>query len=132
MNNIQNLTIVDDDDVFVFLTKKAIEQTCLVEKIRIFGNGRDAIIYLQENCGQPDLLPEMILLDLNMPIMDGWQFLEKYLLLEPKIGKKIIIYIITSSISPHDMERAKGISAVTDYVIKPVSKEKFIDLMKKL
>lgn len=132
MRKIKNIALIDDDDTFVFLTKKVIEQTNLVEQIKVFGNGRDAINFLKENSGNPDLLPEIILLDLNMPIMDGWQFLEDYILLKPKIGKKITIYIISSSISPHDIERAKGINAVSDFIIKPVTKEKFIALLSKL
>lgn len=132
MRKIKNIALIDDDDTFVFLTKKVIEQTNLVEQIKVFGNGRDAINFLKENSGNPDLLPEIILLDLNMPIMDGWQFLEDYILLKPKIGKKITIYIISSSISPHDIERAKGINAVSDFIIKPVTKEKFIALLSNL
>lgn len=132
MRKIKNLALIDDDDTFVFLTKKVIEQTNLVEQIKVFGNGRDAINFLKKNSDNLDLLPEIILLDLNMPIMDGWQFLEDYILLKPKIGKKITIYIISSSISPHDIERGKGINAVSDFIIKPVTKEKFIALLSKL
>ena len=132
MEKIKNLALIDDDDTFVFLTKKVIEQTGLVEQIKVFANGRDAINFLKENSGKPDLLPEIILLDLNMPIMDGWQFLEDYIHLKPKMGKKITIYIISSSISPHDIERAKGISEVSDFIIKPVTKEKFISMLNQL
>lgn len=132
MKRIKNLVLVDDDDVFVYLTKKIIEQTDLVERIKIFKNGWDAIKFIKENAGNPDLLPDIILLDLNMPIMDGWSFLEEYILLRPKFGKKITIYIVTSSISPHDIDKAKGINAVSDFIIKPVTKEKFIELLYKL
>ena len=76
MKTIKNLTLIDDDDIFVFLTKKAIESTNLVELIKVFGNGLDAINFLKENSDDVDSLPEVILLDLSMPIMDGWQFLE--------------------------------------------------------
>ena len=132
MKNIKNLVLVDDDDIFVYLTKKTIEQTELVENIRVFSNGKSAFEFLLENANNHDLLPEIILLDLNMPLMDGWAFLEEFVALKPNIGKQITIYIITSSISPHDIDRAKGISAVSDYLIKPVTKEKFVDLLKKL
>ena len=77
-----------------------------------------------------ELLPQIILLDLSMPIMDGWGFLEEYKLLILAIGKKITLYIVTSSISPHDIERAKNINAVSDYIIKPVTKEKFAGIIK--
>ena len=132
MKTIKNMTLIDDDDIFVFLTKKAIESTSLVELIRVFGNGLDAINFLQENSDDVDSLPEIILLDLSMPIMDGWQFLDQFTKLAPKIDKKITIYICSSSISPSDVELAKKNSLVSDYVIKPITKEKLIDLLKNI
>lgn len=132
MTTLKNLTIVDDDDIFVFLTTKIIEQTNLVDLIKVFGNGLDAINFLKENKNNVDALPDIILLDLSMPIMNGWQFLEKYNKLNPTIGKKITIYICSSSISPDEITRAKTISEVSDYIIKPITKDKLIDLIKKL
>lgn len=131
MTTLKTLTIVDDDDIFVFLTTKIIEQTNLVDLIKGFGNGLDAINFLKENKNNVDALPDIILLDLSMPIMNGWQFLEEYNKLNPTIGKKITIYICSSSISPDDITRAKTISEVSDYIIKPITKDKLIDLIKK-
>ena len=132
MTTLKTLTIVDDDDISVFLTTKIIEQTNLVDLIKGFGNGLDAINFLKENKNNVDALPDIILLDLSMPIMNGWQFLEEYNKLNPTIGKKITIYICSSSISPDDITRAKTISEVSDYIIKPITKDKLIDLIKKL
>lgn len=132
MNPIKHLTLVDDDDIFVFLTTKAIEQTNLVDLIKVFENGLDALNFLKENKNNIDALPEIILLDLSMPIMNGWQFLEEFTQLSPTIGKKITIYICSSSISPDDILRAKTISEVSDYIIKPLTKDKLIDMLKKL
>jgi CheY-like chemotaxis protein len=132
MNPIRTLTLIDDDDIFVFLTKKAIEQTKLVELIKVFENGLDALNFLKENKHNVNALPEIILLDLSMPIMNGWQFLEEYTKLHPTIGKNITIYICSSSISHDDITRAKAINEVSDYIIKPITKDKLIDLIKKL
>lgn len=131
MTTLKTLTLVDDDDIFVFLTTKIIEQTNLIDLIKVFGNGLDAINFLKENKNNVDALPDIILLDLSMPIMNGWQFLEEYNKLNPTIGKKITIYICSSSISPDDITRAKTISEVSDYIIKPITKDKLIDLIKK-
>ena len=131
MTTLKTLTLVDDDDIFVFLTTKIIEQTNLVDLIKVFGNGLDALNFLKENKNNVDALPDIILLDLSMPIMNGWQFLEEYNKLNPTIGKKITIYICSSSISPDDITRAKTISEVSDYIIKPITKDKLIDLIKK-
>lgn len=132
MNQIKNLVLVDDDDTFVFLTKKTIEQTKLVDLIKVFENGLEALNFLKENKNNVSALPEIILLDLSMPIMNGWQFLEEYTKLNPTIGKKITIYICSSSISHDDITRAKKINEVSDYIIKPITKEKLIDLIKNL
>lgn len=132
MTTIKNLTLVDDDEIFVFLTTRMLQQSKLVDLIKIFENGHDALVYLKENIGNIESLPDIILLDLSMPIMDGWQFLQEYVKINPVIGKKIIIYICSSSISPDDVIRAKSISAVSDFIIKPMTKEKLVEMLKNL
>ena len=132
MKHIKNLALVDDDELFVFLTKMTIDETNLVDMIKVFRNGLDAINFLKENSNNQEQLPELILLDLSMPVMDGWQFLEEYIKLKPRIGKKITIYIVSSSISPKDLGKAKSISEVSDYIIKPITKEALIEIIKKI
>ena len=124
----KKLIMVDDDEIFIYLTKKAIDSVNIVDLIKVFGNGLDAIDFLKAHAQKPEELPEIIFLDLSMPIMDGWQFLEEYILLQPTLGRKIIIYIVSSSISPEDIIRARKITAVTDYIIKPITKEKLIEV----
>lgn len=132
MTAIRQLTIVDDDEVFVFLTTKMIEQSKLVDLIKIFENGLDALLFLKENLNNIASLPDIILLDLSMPIMDGWQFLEEYVKINPVIGKTITIYICSSSISPDDIRRAKSINEVSDFIIKPMTKDKLVEMIKNL
>ena len=132
MKKVKILGIVDDDKIYTFLVERTIEQTNLVDLIKVFGNGLDAIDFLKKNADNPDSLPEIILLDLSMPVMDGWEFIEEYMLLSPKLGRMITIYIVSSSISPHDIAKAKSISSVTDFIIKPISKENLIEIFKKL
>jgi CheY-like chemotaxis protein len=132
MTALKQLTLVDDDDVFVFLTTRMLEKYKLVDLIKIFDNGYDALVFIKENLDNIDALPDIILLDLSMPIMDGWQFLEEYVKINPRIGKKITIYICSSSISPDDVIRAKSISAVTDFIIKPMTKERLVEMLKNL
>lgn len=125
MRPINLVALIDDDEIEKFIGSKVIESTNLVNRIKTFSNGEEAINFLKSNSKKPDLLPEIILLDLNMPIMDGFEFLQKYIMLEPKLGKKITIYVVSSSISKSDIERINQISEVTDYIIKPITKEKF-------
>ncbi|MES2618675.1 MAG: response regulator [Bacteroidota bacterium] len=132
MQTIDTLYIIDDDETYQFIAKRTIEQTTLVNTIKVFSTGLEAITFLKSAIDQPELLPEIILLDLTMPVMDGWGFLENYLLLKPRVGKTIYIYIVSSSINPSDVIKARNISEVTDYVVKPVTKEKFIELLKSI
>jgi CheY-like chemotaxis protein len=127
---IHNITIVDDDEIAGFLTKKIIEQTHLVEKIKVFSSPIEAIEFLNANLNNPDTLPEIILLDLNMPIMDGWGFIEEYIKLKPRLGKKISLYLLSSSISPEDIIKAHEIGEISDYIVKPVSSDKFKEVVK--
>jgi CheY-like chemotaxis protein len=130
MSPLKNIYIVDDDKLFVFLTKKTIQATDFETQIKEFTDGQEAIDYLSKIAGDNEKLPDIIFLDLSMPIMDGWEFLKEYILLEPAMNKKIKLYICSSSISPHDLERAKGIDAVTDFIIKPISKEVFNEMLR--
>lgn len=129
MKAIDTLYLVDDDDTYQFIVERTLASLDFVKSIKIFSNGKLAIDFLEAAIDDPDQVPDIILLDLTMPVMDGWQFLENYLLLKPRIGKKITIYVVSSSIDPTDMERAKAISEVTDYIVKPLSKEKLISLL---
>ncbi len=129
MSPSKSLTLVDDDEVFVFLTKKLIEQARTVHLLNVFENGLDALNFLRDNKNNAELLPDIILLDLSMPILNGWQFLEEYAKLYPTIGKKILIYVCSSSISSHDINRAKSINEVSDYVIKPITIDKLRELV---
>ena len=132
MRPINLVALIDDDEIVKFITETVIESTNLVNKIKTFSNGEQAINFLKSNSEKRDLLPEIILLDLNMPIMDGFAFLEKYILLKPKLGKKITIYVVSSSISPTDTERINKISEVSDYLIKPITREKFEEIVRVL
>lgn len=120
--------LIDDDSIFVFLTKKTLQVANLSTDMTIFDDGNKAFSYLSTNANQPELLPDVIFLDLNMPVLDGWGFLEQYQLLKPQISKDISIYIVSSSISPSELERSQTIPVVTDFLTKPLSRAKFVEI----
>ena len=132
MKNIKTLALVDDDDTFIYITKRIIEKANCVKEIKTFNNGLLAIDYLKKNMSSNSPLPQVIFLDLSMPVMDGWQFLEEFTSIQTDKAKNITIYICSSSISPHDISRAKNISVVTDFIIKPVTKDKFAQIVTQL
>ena len=129
MCSIDNIAIIDDDEIYQYASKKIIKSTNRVKNIHVFSNGQEAIDFFQDNLNDTTSLPDLILLDLHMPIIDGWQFLEKYRSFKEKIDKKITIYIITSSMNPDDLIIARGISEVTNYLVKPITLEMFTNIL---
>ena len=129
MRTLKKIALVDDDKLFVFLTKKNIEKTEKAEDVKVFENGLKALNFFKENKNKKDVLPDVIFLDLSMPVLDGWQFLEEYTKISDEIAKQITIYVCSSSISHDDIIRAKAISEVSDYIIKPLSTERMLDLL---
>ncbi|GER60406.1 response regulator [Patiriisocius marinus] len=96
----------------------------------IFNNGKEALRKLKSIIDSGEDLPDLILLDLNMPIMDGWQFLDNFTQIE--VDKKIIIYIVSSSIDPVDIERSKKYGMVSNFVVKPISTDKVKEIMQEI
>lgn len=132
MTKINTIYLVDDDDIFQYLTRKVIEETKKVQQICEFQNGEAAIESIKSAIKERGDLPELILLDLSMPIMDGWDFLDELKRLKPQINSEIIIYIVSSTISPKDIQKVNGYAEVKDYVIKPITRQKFNDLLNSL
>lgn len=120
--------IIDDDKLTVKLMSILIEKSKFCEEIQSFHNAQFAIEKLKENWNDNTILPDAILLDLNMPVMDGWQFLEEFIHLSFK--KEIFIFIMTSSIDPADIEKAKKYDVVKDYIMKPITANKLDSLCK--
>lgn len=129
MDHIHTLAVVDDDEVVRFLTSIIADRSRAVDQIKLFFNGKEAIDYLHNNAENPDALPDVILLDLEMPLMNGHEFLEEFKKLKPFIGKKIIIFIVSSLISEGVIEKLKSTPEVSDYIIKPISPEKFAHIL---
>jgi len=124
--------IVDDDEVYQFTVTKTIKNHSLAKKILVFSDGELAIQFLLDNIGNNENVPDVIFLDINMPIMDGWQFLEEYVKLKPRIGKKVTIYMVTSSVDPVDVERAQKMSEISDYFVKPITPTRLKDVIESI
>ncbi|MFT7381998.1 MAG: CheY-like chemotaxis protein [Roseivirga sp.] len=128
MNKIETACIIDDDPIFVFAAKRMMHLANFCESFMIFHNGKKALESLEPLMRSGENLPEIILLDLNMPVMDGWQFLDQFVQIPTK--KKTTIYIVTSSIDPEDLNRAKSYEAVTNYLVKPINIDTLTEILK--
>jgi two-component system, chemotaxis family, chemotaxis protein CheY len=126
------IALVDDDSIFQLTASRMIHAANEEVTILQFSNGDEALQYLLANANNTVRLPDILLLDINMPVVDGWMFLNDYSGLKSKLEKAINIYMVSSSIDPQDIHRAKSNSHVTDYLIKPILREGFHDLLKSI
>lgn len=124
------VALVDDDSIFQLTASRMLKSTHLTSSVLQFLNGEEALRYLNENSHNATILPDILLLDINMPYVDGWMFLSDYAELKLKLKKEILIYMVSSSIDPADINRAKANHSVKDYLVKPISREGFEQLLK--
>lgn len=116
----KNVLLVDDDQIFNLLNQKTLQMLGVVGEIHVARNGSEALELINQYYIGSRALPEVILLDLNMPIMDGFGFIEAFHKLNiPNIENTLII-VVTSSDNPADMKRAKELG-ITNYLTKPLS-----------
>lgn len=130
LKKIQSTCIIDDDPIFIYGTKRIMKEVDFCDNILVFNNGQDAIEGLKELMAKGEDLPEVLFLDLNMPIMNGWEFLEDFVKIPNPVGKKVIIYIISSSIDPRDLERIRNYKMVNNYILKPLSPQDLENVLK--
>lgn len=120
--------IIDDDPVFVLLFKKIMLKIGGFETVLNFENGQLALDALIEIFNNNEPFPDIIFLDINMPIMDGWEFLraiEKY-----KFKDKLNIYMVSSSIDPTEIKKSKKFKTVKRFISKPISASDFLKNLK--
>jgi two-component system chemotaxis response regulator CheY len=129
MTSKTKILLVDDDPIFSLLMNRVIANSGLNTDVTSFDNGQSAMQYIEQNLDNETVLPEFIFLDINMPIMDGWSFLEEIQAILPFMKKIPGIYILSSSISPFEVERAHKIPCVKDYLVKPLMKRQLTELI---
>lgn len=121
----QKILLIDDDSVSNFLNEMALQDMNLSDEVHVSENGEEALDFIYNHCknGNVSACPDLIFLDINMPVMDGFQFLEA-LEKVPNLDKKPMkIVMLTSSNAHKDIERAKRFN-VDGYIVKPISEEK--------
>ena len=124
-----SVLLVDDDEINNFISIKLIKKALLNTEIMACLNGKFAIDQLVEiQRKDPDKMPDYILLDINMPIMNGWEFLDEYKRLNIDPVGKCKIFIISSSVFSNDINKARSYPLVKDFISKPLNVDKIKEL----
>jgi CheY-like chemotaxis protein len=124
--------LIEDDAAFLYLAKMIIQSVDSDVEIMTYPDGAPAFAFFQEHMSDIEALPDLILLDLNMPRLDGWGFLDKYETIKESMVRSIPIYILSSSISERDIERSWTIPSVSDFITKPLEESKFAEILSTL
>ncbi len=133
IKNLDCILLVDDDVIYNFLHKKLIGNTGYQNHIEVALNGKMALEYLSDSSNRDDKdhpVPGLILLDINMPVMDGWEFLEAFNKLDKNVTKDINIVMVTSSMDPDDVTKAKQIEIIKDFTSKALTIKKVDHILK--
>jgi CheY-like chemotaxis protein len=120
--------IVDDDSIYVYSIKKLIGLRSFCNQVISFPNGADALQSLKDANLSGLGMPQIILLDINMPIMDGWDFLHEFEKLQPTLSAEVIIYMVSSSPDDRDVKRAMETGLVKNYMAKPMTLSRLAEI----
>jgi len=134
---LNQILCIDDDPITLMLFKKVISRALFSKEIITLQNGEQAVEYfnkIKNNANEDGLLtqPQLIFLDLNMPVMDGWEFLDYFLHPDFFVFNTIKVVILSSTIDPRELERSKKYPMVIDFLPKPITKSMLEHLQNKL
>jgi CheY-like chemotaxis protein len=125
-----DLLVIDDDDINIFIIKKIVEKTGYNINMVAKTNGQLAIDHLNTLLAENKAFPQLVLIDINMPVLNGWEFLEAYDKLE--IEQRVDMYMLSSSVYENDIEKAKTYKTVKGFISKPLSINRLIELFDSL
>jgi len=120
---LKTILLVDDDEATNFIHEMVIKQMNCTENIVVRENGIEALEYLKSTIEGKHPQPDLIFLDINMPAMDGWEFLEEYKSLPKNQLAKSVVVMLTTSLNPEDKDKAEIIPFISRFMSKPLTKE---------
>jgi len=121
MKKLHTILLIDDDPATNFLHKLIIEKENCTENVICIQSAEDALVYLKSKIDGKYPHPELIFLDINMPGMNGWDFLDEYKNIEKIQQAKKVVIMLTTSLDPLDREKAKSINEISEFKSKPLT-----------
>jgi CheY-like chemotaxis protein len=126
---LNSILLIDDDEAINFVHEMFIRKVGCTDKIVSVKSGKQALSFLQTEFDETKELPPLIFLDINMPAMNGWEFLDKYKDFEKSMLEKTTLIMLTSSSNPKDEARAVAIPEVKEYRNKPITIEMLTEIL---
>jgi len=124
MSRFKSILLIEDDPITIMVCERIIRMTGFAEQLKSVTNGQEAMDYLQEQAKKDEHnMPDIIFLDINMPVMNGWEFLEQFHKIEPLFSKQPSVYRLSSTVDPEDYARAASYGVVKRFVSKPLTKD---------
>lgn len=115
--------IIDDDEIHNYLFSKRLINVGFTDDVIEFTKASEALKYLQENIESQEKLPDVIFLDLQMPVFDGWDFINDYEGIKARTSKNILLFTLSSSVNPKDLNRSNNSPIVIEYIHKPLMED---------
>lgn len=119
----KSILLIDDEDINLFILQNLLRLSRIKAEITFFNTSKKGIDYLQGLSEKGEKFPDLILLDIEMPVMNGWDFLEMYKQFDKNVTYDTKVIIFTTSIVEQDMAKAKSYEEVEDFVNKPMTIE---------
>ncbi len=128
----KTIFIIDDDNMYQMLLSRTIRKINDQLIIVSFTNGEEALEHFGELFEQNSSLPDLVLVDINMPVLDGWQFLEDLEIVRPGYKNEIPVYLISTSLDENDKNKAMENKHIRDFIIKPLPTDWLEEVLKSL
>lgn len=129
MKRVNKIMLIDDNKLDNLYNKRVIMKNEVAGDIIVKDSAQDALNYLVTNTDNAEELPNLIFLDINMPEMDGWGFIEEYKKMNKNLSKNIVIVMLSSSVNPDDKSRAMTYDVLCDYKSKPLTTEMLLEVV---
>lgn len=130
MSNSARFIVIDDDPLNNTICRLTIKKALGGVDVRTFTDATEGLKYIDTEYSAPDInnASTVLFLDINMPIMNGWEFLEQYECLNPNVKSNIKVYILSSSVDDRDIEKANSNKNIVRYLAKPITKETIMNI----
>ena len=123
------ILFIDDDFATNYLHERNAKKADCAKNVKSFTSAHDALDYLEHNEREGYIKPNIIFLDINMPVMNGWEFLQEYEKLDGPKKSDLLLIMLTTSLNPTDREKANQLDMISDFLNKPLKTEDLLQIV---